>query len=142
MTSDDIRAAIAASPELQQLVPDTVALAAALSAGRAKLVPTEAGKGDILGALGFDVGNALCDMLDTVPQFRHAKHLLADGRMRVDLPLTLGVLQSLVGAELADGITFTQAHATALQALALRPDPVSEFDVRRAIFADDGTLRV
>lgn len=33
----------------------------------------------------------------------------------------------------------TQAQADELYALASRPDPVSEFDVRRAIWADDGS---
>lgn len=45
MTQDEIRAAISGSPELMALVPDTVALAAALSAGRTRVVSHEIGVG-------------------------------------------------------------------------------------------------
>jgi len=40
MTPQEIRDAITAAPELQALVPDTVALAAALSVGRTRVVKT------------------------------------------------------------------------------------------------------
>jgi len=36
----------------------------------------------------------------------------------------------------------TTRVADAIKALAVRPDPVAELDVRRALFADDGTLLV
>lgn len=142
MTNDEIVAAIKASPALMALVPDTFALADALSDGRTTLAPFEAGKGDILNTLGFATGNALCDYIDTTDDFRHVKHLLAAGRLRVDLPLTIATLQSFVGVELTPGVTLTQAEADALLALANVPDPVTEFQVRCAIYNDDGTLKV
>jgi hypothetical protein len=142
MTNDEIVAAINASPVIKALVPDTVALSEALSNGRTKFAPFEAGKGDVLNTLGFEVGNPFCDLIDNAPEFRHVKHLLAEGRLRVDLPLTVASLQALVGMEIASGTTFTQAHADALLNLARVPDPVTEFEVRCAIHNDDGTLRV
>lgn len=46
--------------------------------------------------------------------------------------------QVMLGAWVASG-EITQAQADELYALAGRPDPVTEFDVRRAIWADDGS---
>lgn len=137
MTSQEIRDAIDASPALQALVPDTVALSAALSEGRTKLVPTEIGNGTILETIGLTAGNALLDVINTAPDFRHVKPLIEQGRLRLDSALVLGTLQSLVAATV-----ITQAHADALIARATEADPVSEFEVRQSIFADDGTLLV
>ena len=142
MTSEEILAEIASDPALSALVPDTEAIAAAMSDGRTKIAPFEAGKGDVLNTLGFEVGNPFCDLIDATSDFRHVKHLLAEGRLRVDLPLTQATMASIVGAQLAPGVTFTQAQADALLALARVPDPVTEFEVRCAIFNDDGSLKV
>lgn len=137
MTADEIRAAIAARPELLALVPDTFALAAALSQGRTKLVPTEIGNGTILEAIGLSAGNALLDVINTAPDFRHVKPLIEQGRLRLDSALVLGTLQSLVAATV-----ITQAHADALVARATAPDPVTEYEVRAAIRSADGVLLV
>ena len=53
MTADEIRAAIAADPALQALVPDTQAIAAALSVGRTRYVETQIGVGTIIEVLGL-----------------------------------------------------------------------------------------
>ena len=46
--------------------------------------------------------------------------------------------QVMLGAWVASG-EITQAQADELFALASRPNPVTEFDVRKAIWADDGS---
>jgi hypothetical protein len=136
MTPSEIRAAIAADPALQALVPNVEALAAALSAGRTKLTPTEVGAGTVLEVLGMTTGNALLDVIDTVADFRHVRPLVQQGRLRLDSPLVIGTMQSLVGTVL------TQAQADALKARATVPDPVDLESVKRALWADDGTLLV
>ena len=142
MTANDIRAAISASPELQALAPDTEALAAALSVGRTRAAPTEAGNGLVLEVLGLAVGNALLDVLYSQPAYRHVRPLLEQGRLRLDAPLVAMALGALVGQQIAEGVTFGAEHLAALLARARVPDPVSEYDVRLAIFADDGKLLV
>lgn len=140
MTPDAIRAAVAASPELlalaKQATADTQAIADALSLGRTRAVPTEIGNGTILEVLGLTTGNALLDVINNQPDFRHVKPLVEQGRLRLDSVLVQATLQSLVPAVL------TQAQATALLARAQMPDPVPEFDVRCALWADDGALKV
>lgn len=135
MTPQEIRDAIAAAPALQALIAagNHEAVAQALSAGRTKLGKYEAGKGDVLSALGLTVGNALLDVIDAAPEFRHAKHLLEAGRLRLDMPLTIVTLQSLVGQQIAQGITFAQAHADAILDLARVPDPITHEAVTAAV---------
>ena len=129
----------ALSPEQESVIDGLIAqgnhdaVAAVLSAGRTKLASYEAGKGDVLNVLGLTVGNALLDVIDSAPEFRHAKHLLADGRLRLDMPLTMGTLASLVGQQIAAGITFEQAHADAILALARVPDPINHEAVTAAL---------
>lgn len=130
MTPDEIRAAIAASPALQALAAERndAAIAAALSEGRTTLVPTEIGNGTILETIGLTAGNALLDVINTAPDFRHVKPLIEQGRLRLDSALVLGTLQSLVAATV-----ITQAHADALIARATAPDPVPVNDVSDAL---------
>lgn len=142
MNAADIRAAFAADPALVQMIPDWQGIADALSAGRTKFVHSPAGKGDVITLIGFDVGNAFCDVIDANPAFRHVKHLLQDGKMDVGLPITRAMIQSMVGQELAEGIVFSQEHASTLYALAMQPDPVGEYDIRRAVYNDDGSLAI
>lgn len=137
MTLDEIRAAIAASAELQALVPDTVALAGALSVGRKEFVPTEIGKGTIIETLGLGVANGLIDAVLATADYRHVKELLEQGRLRLDIVAHAGMLQPLVS-----GGVLTQPQLDALVARAHVDAPIPEFDVRRAIYADDGSLLV
>lgn len=136
MTHDEIRAAIAADEVLQALVPDTVALATALSAGRTRFAHTEIGVGTIIEVLGLTTANAVLDVIYSTQDYRHVKPLLDQGRLRLDSPFVRATLQAMVPALL------TQVQCDALLARAQVPDPISEFDVRCAIFNDDGTLRV
>lgn len=137
MTADEIRAAIAADPALQALVPDTVALAAALSEGRARWKHTEIGVGTVIEVLGLAGANPVLDALYASPDYRHVKPLLEQGRLRLDIVAQAGMLQPLVGGGL-----LTQAQLDALTARSREPAPVAEFDVRVAIYNDDGSLRV
>jgi len=81
---------------------------------------TEIGNGLILATIGLIVGNALLDMINAAPDFRHVKPLLEQGRLDISSPLARGALDSLVGV--VDG--FTQGHADAIKALAQRQEPV------------------
>ena len=137
MTADEIRAAIAADPALQALVPDTVAIAAALSAGRTRWKHTDIGVGTIIEELGLAAANPVLDALYASPDYRHIKPLLDQGRLRLDAVAQAGMLQPLVTGEL-----LTQAQLDALVARAKEPAPVAEYDVRMAIYNDDGSLKV
>lgn len=136
MTAEEIRAAIAADPALQALVPDTSAIAAALSAGRVRYVETNIGVGTIIEVLGLSVANPVLDAIYASPDYRHVKPLLDQGRLRLDSEFVRGALQAMVPALL------TQAQRDALVARAAVADPVGEYDVRCAIYADDGSLKV
>lgn len=129
MTPQEIRDAIAADPALQALAAagSIGTIAATLSEGRTKLAPTEVGNGTILEVLGLTVGNALLDVINTAPDFRYVKPLVEQGRLRLDAPLTIAALQSLVPSVL------TQAQADALVARAQAPDQVTDAQVQAAI---------
>lgn len=136
MTPDEIRAAISADPALQALVPDTQAIADALSVGRTRYVETQIGVGTIIEVLGLATANAVLDVIYSAPDYRHVKPLLDQGRLRLDSTFVRGALQSMVPALL------TQEQRDALVARAAVFDPVNEYDVRMAIYNDDGSLRV
>ena len=136
MTHDEIRAAIASDPVLKALLPDTAALATALSAGRTRFVETNIGVGTLIEVLGLAVANPVLDAIYAAPEYRHVRPLLDQGRLRLDSPFVRGALQSMVPALL------TQAQRDALVARAQAPDPVSEFEVRVAIYTDDGSLKL
>jgi uncharacterized protein YbaP (TraB family) len=152
MTPEQIRAAIAARPELAG-VTDSQALADALSAGRTKVVPkmvSARGLAEHLGAIPAEI------VLMKLEGARDAMLASADQQQKV--------LGSLLRRQLAflntDGLDFgsaalrsmldqfgalgvlTAAEVTALKAIALEPDPLSELAVRSAIWADDGTLLI
>ena len=137
MTADEIRAAIAADPALQALVPDTQAIADALSVGRTRWKHTEIGVGTVIEVLGLAVANPVLDALYAAPDYRHVKPLLDQGRLRLDSVAQVGMLQPLV-----TGGLLTQAQLDALVARAKEPAPVAEYDVRMAIYNDDGSLKV
>jgi len=136
MDIQEIRTAIAAAPELVALVPDTQAIADALSVGRTRPNRREIGNGTILETIGLAAGNELLDVIQSQADFRHVRPLLEQGRLIASSPLVVGTLQSLVGTVL------TQPQADALISLGRDPDPVPEMDVRRAVWHDDGTMAV
>lgn len=129
ITRDDIHAAVAAEVIAAR---DTAAIAAALSVGRVKRVPTEIGNGTILETIGLTAGNALLDVINSAAEFRHVKPLLEQGRLRVDADLVRATLDALVPSVL------TADQAQALKALAEKPDPVDEMTVRCLAWSDTG----
>lgn len=137
MNVTEIRAAIAADPALMALLPDSRAIADALSQGRTRANNFEIGNGLILATIGIEAGNALLDALYNTVEFRYVKPLLEQGRLDVSSPLVAGALAQLVENEV-----ISQAEADALIALGQDPDPVNELDVRRAIWNDDGTRAI
>ena len=137
MTADEIRAAIAADPALQALVPDSQAIADALSVGRTRWKHTDIGVGTIIEVLGLAAANPVLDALYASPDYRHVKPLLDQGRLRLDVVGQAGMLQPLV-----TGGLLTQAQLDALIARAKEADPVDEYQVRVAIhYNADGTRK-
>lgn len=133
LTADEITAADAL------LDPDSrndVALAALISAGRTKHVPTELGVGTVLATLGPGAG-AWLDAITAVGEQNRdvywALTLLHKGTLRIDMPATRSQMESLAQAvpALADGIN-------ALLGLCMAPDPVAQADVSRALNIAEG----
>lgn len=112
---------------------DFDAIAAAVSIGRTKPSAREIGNGTILEVLGLATGNALLDVINTVPDFRYVKPLVEQGRLTVGSPLVQATVQSLVPM----GV-LTQPQADALCALGFDPDPVTALQVNQALVSDDG----
>lgn len=120
------------TPELRA-TRDTQAMADALSVGRTKPSTREIGNGTILETLGLTAGNALLDAINNAPDFRHVKPLVEQGRLIAGTPLVAIAIMGMVA-----GAVITQADANKLLAIAVEPDPVSEFNVRRAVWSDAG----
>ena len=112
---------------------DFDAIAAAVSIGRKKPSTREIGNGTILEVLGLTVGNALLDVINTVPDFRYVKPLVEQGRLTVGSPLVQATVQALVPM----GV-LAQPQADALCALGFDPDPVTAAQVTQALIDDGG----
>lgn len=142
MTPSDLLALIdarsAEDAEFAALVAarDCPGMAAALSAGRQKLVPTEIGSGTILATLGPG-GGAFLDALVTIGESNRDVYwtmdLIRQGRLRIDLQATRDGMQAL-----AQAVPSLAQAVKALLTLGYADDPISEFEVRRAVYADDG----
>lgn len=137
MTKEDIVSLIQSSPTLMALVPDTKAIAEEISKGRTKLVRTEIGVGTILEVLGITTGNTLLDVIYSDNNFRHVKPLLEQSRLRLDSPFVISFIDQFVSLGL-----LTEDQKNALLERAKEPDVISEYEVRVAIFNDDGSMRV
>ena len=107
---------------------DFDAIAAVVNIGRTKPNTREIGNGTILEVLGLATGNALLDVINTVPDFRHVKPLVEQGRLTVGSALVQATVQSLV----PQGV-LTQAEADALCALGFDMDPVTAARVASAM---------
>jgi hypothetical protein len=150
MTPTEIRAAIAADPAMQALVPDTVALAAALSVGRVRRRMYPATERTVVSTLGLIAGEEFLSALEAIAVAplasdhpllpyqpgiaRQLGWLKRDG-LDVGDPQTLSMLDTLSALGLLDA-----GSVTAIKALGVDPDPVPEYDVRVAIYNDDGSL--
>ena len=119
------------SPELLA-ARDVAAITAAVNLGRTKPNTREIGNGTILETLGLEGGNALLDVINSVPDFRHVKPLVEQGRLVIGASLVQSTVRSLVPSVL------TAAQADALCALGMEPDPVNQDAVTRACYDDNG----
>lgn len=144
MTHAEILAAVQADPALIALVPDTQAIANALSVGRVKTVERLAGKGTAMKYIGADSGAALLEAVSTMAKAEGADlklkwgwDLLEANELDLGLDSTRAILDGFATA----GV-ITQEEANILKGLAEVPDPVSEFEVRCALLNNDGTWRV
>lgn len=136
MTPHDIRAAIVADPAIRALVPDTHAMAAALSEGRTRVVPKLGGVGVVMEALGPELGAQVLDGLDALRAENSAVKWAWVLINRGELDFGSAATRAMITALLDDPVR------SALLAVAEVPDPVSEFAVRCAIYGDDGGLLV
>jgi hypothetical protein len=153
MTHEEIRTAIKNTPALKALVPNTTAIAEALSANRTKLGERLITERRIMSALGIEAGEAFLSALEAFGVATLAadhplkaaqpglKRVLAwlktDQGIDVGDPLAQQMLTVLAQLNIVD-----TASANTVKALARVADPVAEFDVRLAVFADNGTLLV
>lgn len=132
-----VRSAIELDTDLQALIPDTASIAAVLSIRDTVKVKTEVGVGLILETIGLESGNALLDAIKTTPEFRHVWPMIEQGRLYLSSPLVELGLDALVQSEVISSSEMQQ-----LLSLCLRPIEVSEDDVKRAIWNDDGSLAI
>lgn len=154
MTPEEIRAVIAASPELQALGHDTQAIADALSVGRKQVQPRIVSARGIAaefpgGPVAAEVvlmklegaaaaASASTDQSQKVLGSlisRQLRFLAADG-LDFGSPALRGMLDQFVSMSI-----LTQAEVDGLKSLADVPETISEMDVRRACWSDDGTWR-
>lgn len=147
MTPEEIRFAISTTPGLRELLPDTEALAAALSVGRVRLVTTHVGEGTILSTLGAVDGATLLYTLEQLDAQADANHAYLPIRYalrvirRGDFDLGAPETRNQIAAMAAGGIMSATVRDKLL-ALGSAPDPVDEFAVRCAVYNDDGSLAV
>lgn len=131
---DEIKAKC--SPELLAS-RDSDAIAALVSVGRTSIVPSLGGIGAVMETLGAVDGPVVLDALDslkaTLPAVKWGWVLLERGELDFGSVVTRQLIDGLVM-----GGVMTEAQGLAIKSLAEQPDPVSEFDVRKAIWADDG----
>lgn len=129
----DARAAI--DPEFAEHVAERrdAQIAAALSVGRTKLVPTEIGAGTILAALG-EGGGAFLDALVEIGAVNRNVYwtmdLIRQGRLRIDLPATRAGMQGLAAA-----VPSLAPAVTALLTLGYESDPIDVGAVSAALNA-------
>lgn len=139
MTPAEILAAIDARAAVDAQFAEHVAarrdaqIAAALSEGRTKLVPTEIGSGTILAALG-EGGGAFLDALVAIGESNRNVYwtmdLIRQGRLRIDLPATRAGMQGLAAA-----VPSLAPAVQALLTLGYEPDPIALDDVSNALNA-------
>lgn len=142
------------SPELLAS-RDCAAITAAFNAGRKRIEqPHFVGDGTVSNALGRPAGplfvlwlqraaaaapapDALIEVQASYAEIAQACRLLLEGKLDVGLPIVRSGIDGLVGAS-----PLTQEQADVIKTLALVDDPVSEMDVRRAIWSDSGEWMV
>lgn len=110
------------------------AIAAAVSVGRTKVTTYLGGVGTVLERLGPTDGAALLDSLETmaatVPAVKWAFTLINRGELDFGSTATRAMIEQLVPSPAKE----------VLLAVAEVPNPITEFDVRCALYAPDGTF--
>lgn len=152
MTSDEIRAAIKARPDLAGITNSEV-LAAALSVGRTQVRPrtmvSARGLAEHLGPLAAEVvlmklESARDAMLASPDQQQQVLGSLLRRQLRFleldGLDFGAPALRSMLDQFVALNI-LSADEVEALKRIALVPDPVTEYEVRVALWHDDGTPR-
>lgn len=117
----------------QKCTPEEIAagdfhlLATKVSAGRTIPKKTSLGEGTILEVLGITAGNAFLDVIDTVPDYRHVKKIVARGDFDMSTSVSQAGVQALVPSVL------TQEQADALMNLGKETSIVSWETCRTAV---------
>lgn len=155
MTHDEIRAAIAADPALQAIVPDTQAIADALSVGRTKVVSRMTGARGLASLLPGGPLQAEMILLK-LEASRDALLASADPgeklmgsmlRRQLDFLSRDGLdfgdvaFREIIEQLGAQGV-LTAEEVAAIKTIGVVPDPVDEYTVRVAIYNDDGSMKV
>ncbi len=109
-------------------------IAALVSVGRTKIVHTLGGIGAVMEALGPIDGAALLDGLEaqaaSIPALKWAFTLINRGDLDFGSASTRAMITMLID----------EPARTALLNVAQVPNPITEFDVRCALYAEDGTF--
>jgi len=99
-----------------------------------KPTTTEIGNGTILEVLGLELGTSVLDIINSIPTYKYVVPLLEQGRLSIGSEVAQSAVQAFVPGLLA------QEQADSLKKLGWQPNPISEFDVRCALYAVDGTF--
>lgn len=113
---------------------DHQAIADRVNVGRTRQSDTEIGNGTILEVLGLELGTSVLDVVYATSSYKYVVPLLEQGRLKIGSTVAQDAVQAFVPALL------NQAQADALKSMGAVPNPVSEFDVRCALYAEDGTF--
>jgi len=136
MTHAEILAEVQAKPELIALLPNTQAIANALSIGKYSLRETIIGEGTFMDVIGDQKAADLLDNFDELAKtnnvLRRGLKLLYNTNLDLAKESTRRMLDTLLDPE----------DAAKLKSLAEYSDSVSEFEVRCALLNNDGTWRV
>lgn len=148
MTHDEIRAAIGASPELQALVPNTQALAAhPIFANRKQAAEywlTDRGLvSDLNVATGTPaMSDSVLAKLDAAAEQSRSVKALTNRLYNDTRGINFGDPAMIAWFVAMTPTLFTEQERDALLALSQLPAPVGEFEIRQAIFNDNGSLKV
>lgn len=109
-------------------------IADAVNVGRVKPTTTEIGNGTVLEVLGLELGTSVLDIIGSIPTYKYVVPLLEQGRLSIGSDVAQSAVQAFVPGLL------NQEQADSLKKLGWQPNPISEFDVRCALYAVDGTF--
>lgn len=133
---DEIRAKC--SPELLAS-RDYDLIAKAVSAGRKTVVKSLHGIGSIIETLGLEDGPSVLNSLEQLKVSNQTVKwgwiLLEKGELDFGSDATRLMISSLVSASI-----LTEEQAALLKSLAERDNPVSEFEIRKALWSDEGVF--